>query len=113
VHFVREFRRSRGGKRVSGYGNLFRISTYGTDPGSTPYFDYATIGDENYYAFRYGQRASLFELKGASLHGVALDERLAVSDSPVYVTEIGQTLADRPINELCLYSGQAGSPHSL
>src|SRR5678815_4321680 len=29
-----------------------------------------------------------------------------VLDSPVYGTEIGQTLAERPINEVCLYSGQ-------
>jgi Concanavalin A-like lectin/glucanases superfamily len=92
--------------RVSGYGNLFRISTYGADPGSKPYFDYAQIGGEDYFAYRYGRRESLFELKGASLHGVALDKRLAVLDSPVYGTEIGQTLAERPINEVCLYSGQ-------
>lgn len=92
-------------KRVSAYGDLYRVSSYDGDPGTKPYFDYAKVGDDFYYAHRYGQRASLFELKSASLHGVAIDQQLAVVDSPVILAETGQTLEGLVINETCLYSG--------
>lgn len=92
-------------KRVSGVGDLYRISSYNTDGGQKPYFDYAKLDDNYFLASRYGQRASLFELKSASLQGVSVDNRLAVLDSPVYQPEVGERVTGKILNQTCLYSG--------
>src|SRR6185503_3188680 len=67
----------------------------------------AKVDGNYYYASRYGTRSTLFELKAASVLGVAVDDRLAVLDSPVSVPEIGQRLAGVPINKTCFVSGNS------
>jgi hypothetical protein len=66
----------------------------------------AVIKGQVYEAFVYGRRARLGTSFGIGLHGVAIDGRLALSDSPLRVLEPGESpSADRTVMEMCAISG--------
>ena len=92
-------------ERVGAFGNLTRIYPYPPTP--TPqWFDYTQVDGKSYKAHRYGKRASLAALRNSSLIGIALDDQLAVVDSPVRLLEVGETVEGRLINESCPVSGE-------
>ena len=90
-------------ERVSGYGDLYSLHTTPSPDGSggAAVFDYARIDGESYEAFRYGKRTATPYVNGASLHGVAVDQKLAVLDSPVRTLEQGEKLEGETLNEYC------------
>jgi hypothetical protein len=79
-------------ERVSGQGDIFRVMGL-PQPGveePVPTVDQAKVGGRYFTAHRYGERALTPTLRGVSIHGVALDEHLAVSGSPVRMLEAGE-----------------------
>ena len=89
-------------ERVSGVGNVGLIYAVPL-PGSTeriPPVDIALIGGRQFEAHRYGQRKIPTGLASVSIHGIALDRHLAVSDSPVKVMEPGETYTE--VSEDCV-----------
>ena len=88
--------------RVNGYGDLYSLHTTPVEGGEgAPVFDYARIDGQSYEAFRYGTRTATPYVNGASLHGVAIDGKLAVLDSPVRTLEPGEKLEGSTVNEYC------------
>ena len=90
-------------ERVNGYGDLYSLHTTPLPDGSggAAVFDYAHIDGESYEAFRYGKRTATPYVNGASLHGVALDNKLALLDRPVRTLEPGEKLDGATFNEYC------------
>ena len=88
--------------RVNGYGDLYSLHTTPLPDGEgAPTFDYARIDGQSYEAFRYGGRTATPYVNGASLHGVSIDGKLAVLDSPVRTLEPGESLERGSVNEYC------------
>jgi hypothetical protein len=89
-------------ERVSGMGSVGRI--FGIPPqGVTkpvPTNDIARIGGQQYFAHRYGARAIRNGYSNVSIHGVAIDNQLAVSASPVKMLEKGESYTQ--INSDCV-----------
>lgn len=95
-------------ERVSGIGDVIRIMGL-PPPGvkePVPTTEQARVDSRYFTAHRYGERALTPTLKDVSIHGVALDEHLAVSASPVRVLELGETPAST--TEVCVVT--AGEP---
>ncbi len=83
-------------KRVSDRGDIVRIMGL-PPPGvatSVPTAEQAKIGDRYFTAHRYGERALIPTLRDVSIHGVALDDDLAVLSSPVRKLETGETASE-------------------
>jgi hypothetical protein len=83
-------------QRVSGEGDVFRVMGI-APPGSDkiiPTIEQARIGDKTYSAHRYGDRALTPTLNDVSVHGISLDDHLAVLDSPVRRMEVGETATE-------------------
>ncbi len=92
---------------VSGRGD-FRVIATENDP---PIRREALIDGRAYEAFVYGRRAGLASVSGVGLHGVEIDGRLALFDSPVRILEAGEMPAPgRKVDELCVISGQPSGP---
>ena len=94
-------------QRVSGQGELTLLGATPA-PGGTvpePIFRRAYVGGQEFFAYTYGRRATLPTLDSVSLHGVAIDDVIAVSDSPVRELEPGETANGRPVEEQCPVSG--------
>jgi Ricin-type beta-trefoil lectin domain-like len=89
--------------RVNGYGDLFSLHTTPAEDGSgaAPTTDLARIDGRSYKASRYGKRTATPYLSGASLHGVAFDDQLAVLDSPVRTLEAGEQIQSGIVNQYC------------
>jgi hypothetical protein len=98
-------------ERVSGKGDLFVLGR--TDAkGVSTIAHRAVIDSREYEAFVYGQRSSQGSHQNISLHGVALDGQLALSDSPLRVFEEGEPVpADKPLAaDSCPISRQPTAP---
>jgi M6 family metalloprotease-like protein len=67
----------------------------------------ATIGGRSYEAFVYGRRSRQQSQEGASLHGIALDGRMAVHESPLRVLEPGEIVPAGVRAGRCPVSGAA------
>lgn len=95
--------------RVSGMGELALLGVT-PKPGSTEMpaetvYRTAVVNGQEYRAHSYGRRGTLNTLAQASLNGIALDGRLAVSDSPIRVLEAGETADTRGVTQVCPISG--------
>ncbi len=83
-------------ERVGETGDL---AVFGVTPGlaSAGEIDlvlrYADIGGERYEAFTYGRRLSQRTGRGLSLHGIAVDGRMALHESPLRLMESGERFA--------------------
>ncbi|MES2572719.1 MAG: RICIN domain-containing protein, partial [Verrucomicrobiota bacterium] len=94
-------------ERISGFGDLYRVHTTPLPGGAgVRPIDYAKIGAREFQASRYGTRESLPSLKEVSIHGIAVDNKLAVADSPVRLLETGEAVAGKVINQTCVVSGK-------
>jgi uncharacterized delta-60 repeat protein len=90
-------------ERVSGRGELALLAAY-PPPGRTvpaPVFRHATVAGKEYRAYPEPRRRRLPTRSDISLHGIAIDGELAVSDSPVRLLEPGEPLANRPRERSC------------
>ena len=80
-------------RRVSGPAELGLLAATpaagGTRP-STPVFRSALVQGEEYRAFVYGRRATQATVSAASVYGIAVDDALAIADSPVRLLEPGE-----------------------
>jgi hypothetical protein len=97
--------------RVTGQGDFIALGR--TDPANDQTASRrAEINGREYEAFVYGDRLSQQTRSNVSLHGVALDGQLALSDSPLRVFEAGEPIpADKPLAaESCPISGQPTAP---
>jgi len=77
-------------KRVSGHGNLSvfgAVPLEGQDEFVGPILRYATIDSAAYRAFVYGRRQHQISQQGIALHGIAINDALAVHEDPVRVLE--------------------------
>lgn len=87
-------------ERVSGAGELALIGVTpqpgAQDPPQAMYRK-ALVKGREFYAHTYGRRENVNTLANASLHGIALNGVMAVSESPVRVLETGETAGARPL----------------
>jgi len=71
------------------------------------------IDGRTYETFAYGRRLERGSQPRLAVHGIALDGRLALLDSPVRALDSGEPIAaGRRIEEVCAVSGQATSAES-
>lgn len=94
-------------ERVSGQGRMALLVAT-PQPGvplSMPRYREASVGGKRFIAYTYGSRARTKTLPVVALHGVAIDNKLAVSDSPLRMLEPGETAAGRDVDNVCVVSG--------
>jgi Gametolysin peptidase M11 len=81
--------------RVSGVGSVInRLAT--PRPGqkmTRGHIRHAYVNGKSYQAYTYGRRARISYLTGISLSGIAIENKLAVNDSPVRLLEPGEPIA--------------------
>jgi M6 family metalloprotease-like protein len=89
--------------RVSGQGSVHkRIATPRTGQKiSQTHLCQAYVNGKSYLASTYGRRARMSYLPEVSISGIALDGKLAVSDSPVRLLELGEISADGGTTGAC------------
>lgn len=98
-------------QRVTGKGDLIVLGR--AQPRNVPPISRrAFINSREYQAFVYSDRASQTTRHNVSLHGVAIDHDLALSDSPLRVFEPGEPVpADKPLAaDSCPVSQQPTAP---
>jgi hypothetical protein len=93
-------------ERVSGKGDIARVFPVNEDGDPNQPFRYADVNGVHYVAYTYGNRDVLAAVRGASIHGIAVDVYLAVLDSGVRKLEVGENVTGRVINETCPVSGR-------
>ena len=100
-------------QRVSGKGDLIALGRAGPRDVAAA-TRRALINSREYEAFVYGDRTSQHTRWNISLHGVAIDNEIALSDSPLRVFEPGETVpADKPLAaDSCVVSQQPAAPAS-
>ena len=102
-------------QRVSGKGDFLVLATVPRQdaPGDRPaILRRALIGHEQFTAHVFGERKNQRTTTDISLHGVAIDGQLALSESPVRLLEPGEPLASNAesAEPICSISGlPAGS----
>jgi hypothetical protein len=101
-------------RTVSGKGDLLVLAAVPRDeaPGAYPsVLRRVHIGGERFSAHVFGQRANQRATTSVSLHGIAVAEQLALSDSPIRVLEPGEPAAEQAkVEPICSVSGlTAGS----
>ena len=99
-------------ERVSAKGKLGVLGILATADGrsaATTIRRIAEIDGKSYEAFVYGRRATQLTRENISLHGIALDGAVALSESPVRVLDAGEppTAGKQRAAESCPISGQA------
>lgn len=79
-------------KRVAGTGDLKLRAATGTraEPATQPYQRRATIAGNTYFVNTYGKGLDQGTVANTPLNGVAVDQELALSESPVRVYEAGE-----------------------
>jgi hypothetical protein len=97
-------------RRVSGKGDFLVLATVPREdaPGDRPAILRSTLlGQERFTAHVFGERKNQRTSTDISLHGVALDGQLALSESPVRVLEPGEPLVPGAKNAepICSVSG--------
>lgn len=88
-------------RRIDGIGNLsVKISTpqVGTKKMGPLITRSARINQEKYRAYVYGQMENFGTTSGLYLHGVAVDKKLALAETPMRPLEVGESLVpNRPV----------------
>ncbi|HVY68907.1 MAG TPA: M66 family metalloprotease, partial [Verrucomicrobiae bacterium] len=102
-------------ERVSGRGKMdtyCAISLPGPDykDNENGEIRYVTLGGKTYRAFVYGRRVTQMSLKDAALHGVAVDNFMAVSEEPLRPLDTDEANAflaagNQPTNTTCPVCG--------
>jgi hypothetical protein len=99
-------------ERISGIGDydvLAVLPQPGAEATAPPYQRFVRIHDQVYRAYTYGQRLGQPTRRQISLHGIALDGKLALHESPVRVLEPGEVPDPRlrvaNPDEICSVSG--------
>ncbi|MBC8002622.1 MAG: carboxypeptidase regulatory-like domain-containing protein [Opitutaceae bacterium] len=95
-------------ERVSGRGEFAVIAAL-PEPGMAgqvpPVDRFATLNDKVYHAYVYGQRVTQTSRQNTPLHGVAINDQLAIHESPVRVLEPGEIVDSRLVvtnpDEIC------------
>jgi hypothetical protein len=80
--------------RLSGCGDFNVLASFGGPTKRTLISRYAVFGDKPYKAFVYGRMRGLTTKYNIPLHGIALDNLLALHESPVRVLEAGETVQE-------------------
>jgi hypothetical protein len=98
--------------RVTGKGDLIVLGRMENSGDVPPLVRRAVIGDQKFDAYVYGDRAAQRTKLNVSLHGVAVDGALALSDSPLRVFEEGEPVpAEKPLAaDSCPVSRQPTAP---
>jgi uncharacterized delta-60 repeat protein len=94
-------------ERVSAQGDL-ELLAGSSSPGqaaAVSIYRSTLINGREYRAYAYGRRATLATLPKTSIIGIAVDQALAVSDSPVRVLEAGELPGSRAVTNVCVISG--------
>src|SRR5207244_3911709 len=70
------------------------------------------VNGRTFEAYVYGDRQNQRTLRNISLHGIALEGQLALSDSPLRVLEEGEPVpaSTTPAEPFCLVSGLPSAP---
>ncbi len=94
-------------ERVSAQGDLELLAGSSSFGSTAAVADYRStlINGREYRVYAYGRRATLATLPKTSIIGIAVDQALAVSDSPVRVLEAGELPGSRAVNNVCVISG--------
>ncbi len=98
-------------RRISGKGDLLALGR--TEARSTaPIVRRAVIAGETYEAFVFGDRLKQKSAQNISLHGVALENKLAVNESPLRVFEPGESIPEnKPLAaDACVVSKEKIAP---
>ncbi len=95
-------------ERVAGVGQLALLGALGA-PGQTPkepLYRTATVNEKEYRAYTFGRRETQATRQEISIIGVAVENAIAVSESPLRVLETGETPAPGvPVSTICPISG--------
>ncbi len=94
-------------ERVSAQSDLELLAGSPPPGQTTPVASYRStlVNGREYRVYVYGRRATLATLPKASIEGIAVDQALAVSDSPVRVLEAGELAGSRPVTNVCAING--------
>jgi len=97
--------------RVSGRADLSAVVTLPTDTRATPEVKrYANVNNRTYRAYMYGRRANKGQVNGATIHGIAIGDALAVHEDPVRPISLND-VAD--LNAVIDAAAEAECPVSL
>ncbi|WP_206170886.1 Calx-beta domain-containing protein [Phragmitibacter flavus] len=78
-------------ERLSGVGTFDVLAVSpGSDPSEPPIRRVAILDGRYFQAYTYGQRSGQMSTEGAMLNGIAVDNLMAVNDSPVRALEVGE-----------------------
>ncbi len=95
-------------ERVSGRGDVALLGALGA-PGkrvAEPVYRTASVHGKSYRAYTYGCREPQASKLDISLNGIAVDNTLALADSPVRVLEKGETVSrSKSVRTVCPVSG--------
>ncbi len=93
--------------RISAQGDLELLAGSPPPGVTTPVESYRStlINGHEFRVYAYGRRAALATLPKTSIIGVAVDNAMAVSDSPVRVLEAGELAGSRPVINVCAING--------
>ncbi len=101
-------------ERVDGMGSLHALAAIGPDPLSVHFRATrreVVIGGRTYDAYTYGKRLESGSRSRLAIHGIAVDGRLALLDSPVRRLDAGEPVpAGRRIETVCAVSGESTDP---
>ncbi len=85
--------------RVDGIGDVGRVCEFAKQGAAPiPEYDYAVVDGTKYEAYRYGPGSSLRFIDDSSIHGIAVNGKLAVLDSPFRALEPGEAASGKTIN---------------
>jgi len=103
--------------RVGGIGAFHALGALapaaGADAGFAASRRQVEIDGQVYEAFVYGRRLGLGSRSNLAVHGIAIDGRLALSESPVRALEAGEPVpAGRRVDTVCAVSGDTTEPAS-
>jgi hypothetical protein len=98
-------------EQVDGRGDFMVAVATDFSAGNTTTFRRAQIGERNFQAFVYGRRQSQVSQTSIPLHGVALDNKLAVAVEPLRALSVAEATAlDKnavKVDAICSVSGQS------
>ena len=99
-------------EQVDGRGDFNVLVGTDFSSGRTTAFRDVQLGDRRFQAFVYGRRRAQISQTSLSLHGVALDGKLAVSTEPLRALSVAEAVAldknaVKPADAICSVSGKA------
>ena len=100
-------------RQVDARGDLYVAIATDFNAGRTSTYRYAEIGKDHYQAFVYGDRLNQVSKRRIPIHGIELEQKLAVHSDAIRFLEPEESAAlenerGLPVDNICSVSGQPG-----